>query len=212
MADYCTTAQLKARINKTGAGDDAIIAELITAASRNIDRYCNRPGGFGPPAIASARLYVGSGEDWLRVDAMSAAPTKVEVKDAPTDSTYATWLVTDWLAASGDPLVPNYNDLPYTLLLTHPTGNYAVFTDGRLGGRGVVTVRVTAAWAFSATTPADIREACAMQVARWYKRYESAFADTVASPDMGQLLYRASLDPDIQHILSDGRYIKPAVG
>lgn len=212
MADYCTTSDVKARINKTGAEDDAVLAAIITAASRSIDRFCNVPDGFTAGVAATARLFVGRGEDWLRLDSMAAAPTLVEVKDSVTDTLYVAWAATDWLAASGDPKTPDYNSLPYTLLITDPNGNYPVFTDGRLTERGLPTVRVTAKWAFSTATPPDIREACAMQTARWYKRYQSAMADTVSSPEMGQMLYRASLDPEIKHILIDGRYVRAAVG
>ena len=42
MADYCTAAQVKTYIGTAQAGDDALIAALITRASAAIDAYCQR--------------------------------------------------------------------------------------------------------------------------------------------------------------------------
>ncbi len=223
MADYCTIADVKARIEKTKAGDDVWLAELVTGASRKIDRTCRRPDGFVAPSVASARTFSGSGNaiQWLDE---CAAISLVEVKDSATDSTYTAWASTDWIPGCGDPVhSPDFNRLPYRWIMVDPTGSYDHFASGRYAwrrgfrpepaqlSRGVTTVRVTARWGYALTVPDDIREACCMQVARWYKRFQSAMADAVASVDMGQLLYRQSLDPDIAGILRDGRYIKPAV-
>jgi len=76
----------------------------------------------------------------------------------------------------------------------------------------VPTVQITARWGFATEVPIDIKEAAIMQAARWYKRLQSAMADVLASGELGQLLYRKSLDPDIRRLLVDGRYVKPVVG
>jgi hypothetical protein len=147
----------------------------------------------------------------------------VEVKNAPTSGTYDSWATTDWIAAKGEPNYPNYNTLPYDLLIVDPTGDEEIFYSGLYttrGGfrpvteisRGVPTVRITALWGFAVSTPDTIKEACIMQSARWYKRLEGAMADALASGELGSLLYRQSLDPDIKTILVKGRYVKPTTG
>jgi hypothetical protein len=78
--------------------------------------------------------------------------------------------------------------------------------------RGIPTVQVTAKWGYSAVVPPTITKACEMQVVRWYKRFEGAMADALASAELGQLLYRQELDPDVKFILVGGRYVKPSVG
>lgn len=222
MSVYATIAELKAEINKTDAGDDASLQRILDAAERNINRAVNRPDGFVADTVASARIWAGSGKPYQYIDECVEV-TLVAVKESATQDAYTSWNDADWIAASGDPRSPNYNDLPYDLLVVDPTGDESIFTRGDYvtrGGfrpltewsRGVPTVSVSARWGFATTVPDDIKEAAIMQAARWYKRLQSAMSDTLASGELGTLLFRKSLDPDIRRILVDGRYMKPALG
>ncbi len=42
MADYCTVAQVKALLNASESGDDALLADLVTRASAMVDSYTRR--------------------------------------------------------------------------------------------------------------------------------------------------------------------------
>ncbi len=210
MTDYITLANVKARIEKSGVDDDAVITSIITSASLAIDRYCNRPDGFVALTNATARLYPGSGKDVQRIDECTAI-TLVEVKDSPTDSTYVAWVAADWIAFRGDPEKPDFNRTPYTHLMTDLNGDYSAFTSGAYSRRAIPTVRVTAKWGYATVVPGPIQEACAALTARWYKRYQSAWADTQGNADLGMLLYRQVIDPDIQYMLKEGRYIKQSI-
>ena len=224
MTTYANVEEFRAHVEKTTETSDAVIQQILDAASLAIDNACNKPDGFCAPAAASARTYTGSGTAVQRIDPCSTAPTLVEVKDSPTDTTYTSWAPGDWIAARGDPEAPDFNHTPYTLLLVDPTGDYSHFTSGQFSFqkgfrpdpdvpyRGVPTVRVTAKWGDAALVPPTIRLACIMQAARWFKRGESAWADTVGNADMGQLMYRKSIDPDVSFILREGRLIRPAIG
>lgn len=219
---YCTAAELRGQMNKTSVADDAILTAIIAAAENTINQFTNRPDGFIALTNATARLYSGSGKPYLFIDE-NVSITLVEVKSSPTDTTYTSWATTDWIPFRGDPEDPNYNGLPYTAIMVDPTGNYSIFYSGSFvtrGGfrpstdvnRGVPTVRITAKWGYSVAVPADIKQACLMQSARWYKRMEGAMSDALASAELGTLLYRQVLDPDVKMILVNGRYVKPAVG
>lgn len=203
---YATVADMRAQIDRDSAADDAVLADILTAASVNIDRAVNHymPGFeyYQAPAAASARLYAGRGKRWQRIDPCIAVST-VAVKDSYTDMTYTAWAATDWIAFSGSFERPNFADLPYTALMADPNGDYSYFTRGFQGP----TVQVTSRWGYSATPPADIAEACVMQATRWYKRLQGAMSDALASGELGMLLYQKSLDPDIRRILVDGRHI-----
>jgi hypothetical protein len=217
---YATPAELRARIGKTATADDDVLEAILEAASRNIDRACNRPDGFRA-TVAAARLFTGLGKPYLYIDECIAI-SLVEVKDAPSDTTYTAWNTTDWIACRGDPRSPDFNSLPKDLLMVDPSGDESYFTQGTITTRGgyptqdvahgTPTVRVTATWGFSATAPVDIKEAALMQAARWFKRFQSAMADVLASGELGTLLFRLSLDPDIRRILVDGRYVRPTIG
>jgi hypothetical protein len=225
MADYCTSAEVKAQPDITGATHDAVIAAMITAASRAIDNYCRRPDGFVALSLVNAtyRLYAGSGVAVQRIDECVAV-TEVNVKDSPTDSTYTAWLAGDYIAASGDPESPDFNRTPYTLLIVDPTGDYSFFTGGMFSFRkgfrpdpdvpyrGVPTIQVKARWGYAATVPEAIKQATIIQVCRWLTRGGSSWADSIGSAETGTLMFRSELDPDVKFILSSGRYVRPAVG
>ena len=229
---YTTLNQVKTSMQKTDAADYAIITRIIDGATRKINQFCARPDGFEADAAASARYYRGSGKAYQLIDECVEI-TAVAVKDAPSDSTYEAWTSPsanmagdgDWFAGSGDPDEPEYNRLPYTLLFVDPNGDQSWFTgetpEMRKRGRArrgidlwarVPTVQVTAKWGYSVTVPDDITEACIMQTARWYKRLQGAMADSLASADLGGLLYVQQLDPDIAGILIDGRYVRLPTG
>ena len=203
---YGSAAQLRAHIDKNDPADDATLVEILNAATANIDRACNRylPDltYFEAPVVASARTYAGSGKGHQRINPCVEI-TLVEVKESYTDTAYTAWVPADWVAYCGSYERPNFNDLPYTAVMVDPNGDYCTFTKSP----SIATVRVTARWGYSDTPPPDIMEACVMQSARWYKRLQSAMSDTLASGELGMLLYRQSLDPDIRRILVDGRYI-----
>ena len=217
---YATSAELRPQINKLSTADDGVLTMLLAAAERTINGFCNRPDGFLALTTATARLYAGSGKPYLFIDECVEI-TLVEVLDSPTGTTYTSWAATDWIPFRGDPEDPNFNGLPYTAIMTNPGGNYSRFYSGSFGGwgwhrssvsRGVPTMRITSKWGYSVAVPADIKEACIMQAARWYKRLEGAMSDALASSELGMLLYRQVLDPDVKMILVNGRYVKPAVG
>jgi len=212
---YATAAELRDRIGKVSADKDILLTALIAASERSINMFTNRPDGFEADAVVSARLYSGSGKSYLLIDEC-AEITSVGVKESVTDTTYTSWGAGDWLGFYGDPDNPNFQPLtqsrPYNAIMVDPTGDESVFYCGKYGRRGTPTVQVTAKWGFASTVPVDIREACLMQATRWYKRFEGAMSDALASGELGQLLYRQMLDPDVKHILVNGRYVKPSVG
>jgi len=225
VTDYVTVTELKNRIEvtTTDATRDAVLLALATAASCAIDNLCNRPDGFVALATASARTYAGSGRSWQRIDDCTAI-TLVAVKDSPSDSTYTSWASADWIAFTGDPERPDFNRTPYTAIMCSAVGDYSIFTSGfyttRAGFRpdpdqdfmrGVPTVQVTAKWGYATAVPGPIKEAAATLAARWWKRGESAWSDVLASGELGQLMFRQMIDPDVKLMLIAGRYVRPAV-
>ena len=222
MANYCTPAELRTQIEKTGttgSGSDAALGVIIEAVSRSIDKFCNRPDGFVALSQGVARYYTGQGQAHLLIDECTSI-SAVAVKDSATDTTYTAWATTDWQACTGDPRSPDWNSTPYTMLMVLPTGSYSVFVSGQTGYmrgfrptneevRNVPTVKVTATWGYATTCPPAIKEAAIALSARWFKQGQSGWADTLASVDLGQLIYQRE-NNDIRMMLT--RYIKPAIG
>ena len=53
--------------------------------------------------------------------------------------------------------------------------------------------------------PEPIMEACLIQAMRWWKRRESAFADVIGVPELGQMIIYKGLDPDLKLIIETYR-------
>ena len=214
MTVYATAAELRDRINKSKTDDDTILLALLTGASLSIDNFCHRPEGFVSLATAAARLFAGNGKAYLYLPEFTAV-TVVEIKDSLTDSTYSTWTATDYVAFGGDFKHPDFQPTsrgrPYDGLMVTPDGNFSIFTKGGGKEQQIYTCRITANWGFSATVPADIKEATLMTAARWYKRYEGSMADALASGDFGKLVFTKGMDPFVATILIEGRYWRPPI-
>jgi hypothetical protein len=206
---YGTLTALKRYLEKTDTGDDTALNSLMAAASTAIDRYCKRPDGFIALSTATARTYVGSGKAYQMIDECTSI-TAVAVKDSIDETTYTTWATTDYDKAAGGAESPDFNRTPYTVLFVKPDGDYSTFTSGRMGRIRAPTVQVTAKWGYAVSCPDEIETATMMQAARWWKRLQGAMADSLASPDMGMLMYLKQLDPDIQQILIGGGYVAVA--
>ena len=151
MALYCTPAELRTQIEKqgtTGAGADDALNLIIEAASRTIDRHCNRPDGFVALSTATMRYYTGLGKAYLLIDECVAV-TAVSVKDSPSDTTYTAWSATDYQACTGDPEYPDWNKTPYSMIVRcHP----AIIAPSCLGSTMVPACSdcaVTAKWGYS---------------------------------------------------------------
>jgi len=197
---YATVTELRAEMNKTDTGDDAVLVRLLDAASQNIDRACNRPDGFVALTTATARTYPGNNKRWLRIDECTTV-TQVRMKASATSS-YDTLAATDYLTATGDERFPDYNSTPITALRMDENGDYSIWYKDTT----YPTIEVTATWGYAATVPHAIKTATIMQATRWYKRLQSAMTDSVATVETGMLMYTQSLDPDIKRLLIDGRY------
>jgi len=214
---YANASDLRKRINRTTSFEDEILDEIIAAAGDMIDSFTNHPVGFLADSEASEKVFFGSGKNYMYIpDCVSIV--SVAAKDTITDTDYTAWADSDWIAFGGAAIEPDFQPLdilkPYQGLMIDPNGNYSIFPSGRMNkrrhrGRALPMVQISARWGYAAETPAPIREATLMQAARWFKRNEGAMSDALASGELGTLLYRQALDPDIKQILVNGRFMRP---
>lgn len=223
---YATAAELRAQINKTTASgiSDDNLQIILDAAARAIDNFTGRRlDGYEAPVGAVTRTFAGSGlpYQWLQSDVVEI--TLVAVKESVTDSSFTAWASTDWIAFAGDPRDPDFNRIPRAAIMVDPTGDESLFISGayitRQGfppatdiPRGVPTVQITARWGYAETVPTGIKQATIMQATRWYKRLQSAMADGLGGGELGRLVYARPIDPAIDMLLRQGRYIIPSIG
>lgn len=146
---YTTVNALKARLGIGDTADDAVLAVIIEAVSREIDQYTGR--WFYP--VTQTRYYTATGGRLLVDDLLSVTSLKT---DADGDRTYEeTWAVTDYdlypfNARQASP------PQPYTEIRLTPDGDYRF---SRLA-RGV---EIAGVWGYyderatsSATLAADV--------------------------------------------------------
>jgi len=191
-----------------------MLEEIIEAASRAIDRFCKRDEEFGSTWVASVKYFTADGKTYLRIPTFLEVD-EVAVKDSVSATTFTVWDKEssylagdgDWYAAHGDPESPNFEP-PGDLILVSPTGNYSVFLDGD----GAPVVKVTGVWGATGGVPADIREACLMQSARWVKQFQGAMSTELGTVDLGTLQYRRSLSSDVRDLLVEGCWVLPLYG
>ncbi|SCF22639.1 hypothetical protein [Micromonospora mirobrigensis] len=179
--DYITATQAAAYLRVGDTLDDVELATWCTAASRAIDKRCNRQ--FGKLSTAAARTYRGP----AAYDQVSGL-WLLEIDDVQDSTGLTVGGVA--LASSGAVLLPDNapaDGVPYERLgfTTAPTG----------------PVVVVAVWGWSAV-PAQVVGAAKLQVSRWSARRESPYG-IAGSPDAGsELRLLARLDPDVSTSLA----------
>lgn len=187
--DYITAADVKAYLRVTDTVDDAQFASWVTAASRAVDRACNRQ--FGLAAAPVARVYrrapfydYTTGLFVLEIDdLMSTSGLTIN------GTAYASF--------SGAVLLPDNapaDGLPWTHLglTSWPT----LSTPG-----APILNTLVATWGWT-TVPAQVPAACELQVARWNFRRDAP-AGVAGSPDQGsEIRLLAKLDPDVATTLA----------
>lgn len=194
MADYCTTSQVKAagRLDISGTSYDTQLAEMVTAASRWIDRYCT-------DGIDNA---FAQGTDATRYYDHRAVQGEALHLDAP--------LLTVTTLTNGDGAVISST---YYRLWPRNTGHHlqvrllsaaawAFAADGEIS--------VAGKWglALSGATPQPVSEACAMLSAWMFKRYQAALADATANLDIGQLIYGEAMPKQVVALLTPYRAVR----
>jgi len=219
MAAYATRAELQIRIqilSVPSADQIAMMEALLDASSRAIDRICGVDDDAFQATGADAIKYLPAyGETYLRIP-QCVTITTVAVKASVSATTYTDWATPttpmagdgDWIPCRGNPEHPEYGVTPYDLLVIDLNGVYSSFLDSD----GLPVIKITAAWGTRSAVPADIREACLMQAAKWYKKFQGAQASDLGTDEFGRIRYARTMDSGVKQILVDGRWILPLYG
>lgn len=173
-SDYCTTAEVKARLNITDATDDSIIGSAISGASRQIDGWCGR--SFWQDATVVAREFYADSPTCLDLlDQPGEQPARevstvtglIVKTDGDGDGTFETTLTisTDFL------LMPRNaadDGRGFSEIHLVGSGSFPRLSNGRAG------VQITARFGWPAV-PDDVNEACMIQAAQLFKMKDAAF-------------------------------------
>lgn len=181
--DYVTLAEAKSFLRLGDTLDDVEIAGWITAASRAVDKRCNRQ--FGQLAAPAVRVY----RRTPYYDPATGLWT-LEIDDVQ-DVTAMTVNGTAY-ASSGAVLMPDNapaDGKPYTRI------GFVAWPWPQAPGMPQ-TNSLLARWGWTAV-PAQVPMACKLQINRWSVRRDSPLG-VAGSPDQGsELRLLSKLDPDV---------------
>lgn len=186
MADYASTALLKARLGISDATDDTILAAVLTGVSRMIDQYCGR--WFYVPDNDETYYFTAEFTDVLYPGDIVSVTTLQTDQDG--DRTYeTTWGSDDY---DLEPFNAATYGKPYTEIRVSPNGSYSFPTVAKgvklVGKRGWPSV------------PGPISEAYLLQSERLFKRKDAIFG-VMGAAEMGQGIAIAKFDPDVKLLL-----------
>lgn len=191
---YATAAELEAYARIPDTNDDAQITLAISAASRAVDRYCNRQ--FGLVASAEARYYTPRFDrkrrKWVvEFDDLMTTTGLVVMADLGDDGTYEA--AVDNYALR--PVNAQAKSRPWTFLVVQPAS-----TKQPVAAES--SVEITAKWGWSAV-PDPVKQATLLQASRLLARRDSPFG-VAGSPDAGggELRLLAKVDPDVAVVLT----------
>lgn len=188
--DYCTLAELLAHIPAGNPAENALIGELISRASRYIDRYKRVPDSYynngGEYCVAVVHRFNGNGEGELWIDRCTLIDS-VYLEDAA--GTLTLWVDgTDFYSWP-------YNTEWIARLDINVTGTRAGWPSGQRN------VLVAARWGAYEATPEEVKEVCIIIVSRLIGRGRQMFRDTGAITELARLLYSQPIDPQAKQIL-----------
>lgn len=192
--DYVTTTELASFIRIPDTADDAVLARSISAASRAVDRTCNRQ--FGQTAAVEERYYtpVWDRKRWRWIaeidDVMTSTGLLVDF-DESKDETFSLSI------ASSDYVLRPRNaaakSRPWTELLFSGDVTLSCYEDG---------LRVTARYGWTAV-PEAVKEATLLQASRLVMRRDAPFGVAGSSDGQGELRLLNKVDPDVEVVLGD---------
>ena len=182
--DYVTSADLKVYLRIGNTVDDAQVALAVTAASRAVDKHCNRQ--FGQVAAPEARTYTAR---W----SSTRCRYVVDVDDVMTIT---------GLVVTGDAAITDYTLKPSNAALKGKPWTRLVLNAGGNGREDGITVTARYGWT---AVPVTVQEATLLQASRFFKRRDAPFG-VAGSPELGsELRLLAKVDPDVAVALGDYR-------
>lgn len=187
---YATVAEFKSWIGISDTTDDGVIADVLDAASRQIDEDAGRY--FYQTAAGTVRYYTATHTDELLID--DCVTLTAVATDADGDRVYeTTWTATDYDLLPGN---AGTDGRPYDILATAPMGSYSFPAGVRRG------VKLTGTWGWP-SVPDRVRQACLIKAAWLFKRKDSPLG-TMGTAELG-LMRVGRWDPDYDRLIETVR-------
>ena len=178
---YCITADVKTYLNVTTTGDDALIADLISAAQEAIDNYTHRTFEADTDATHSFDLADVDGKTLVLDDDLCQI-TSVTNGDSV-------------VVASTEYKTTPRNSTPYYEITLRDSSGKA--------WDETADISVVGRWAYSITAPASVKQACIRLASFIYRQRDtSADVDRPIITDSGVTILPSALPNDVTQLLA----------
>lgn len=195
---YITTGELRPYVRLTDNSESIYLDLAVEAASRAVDRFCNRQ--FGSTASVEQRTF-----EVMWSPKYGRYRTRVD--DIATDTGLVVTVSGSTLSASDYTLLPRDADLkgrPWTQVLTSSATRPTL-------GTGPRTIAVDATFGWSAV-PDTIKQAVLLQASRFFADRHAVFG-IAGTPEFGtEMRLLARVNPDVELMLLPYRRDRPMVG
>ena len=198
---YCALNEIKAASRITDSVDDALLELSVEAASRQIDRYCDR---IFYNAGTATRVFLPTDPYATEIDDLISL-TSIKTSTAADGNFDVTWASTDYEL---QPLNGRVGGAywPYTDIKAIGDYLFPVWTTNTTNSNEA-TVQVTGVWGWT-SVPIDIKQATILLAMRQFKRYDSPLG-VAGFGDLGAIRV-GRIDPDVDALIQPFRKISAA--
>ena len=186
MADLCTVANVKQRLDITDSTDDAMLNTIVAAVSVALPDHTGRRFY----ATTETRYYQATSPWQLDVDDLLTITT-LKTDDDANRVYETTWATSDY---DLEPDNAALNSRPYDCIRVSPLGRY-FFPTWRRG------VQIAGSFGYAATAPGPIVEAALLASEQVYKRKDAILGTTGSAGFQQVVKNQLENDPEIAPIL-----------
>ncbi len=207
--DYTTLGRLKLEKDIQIPDNDAVLATLITSASRDVDRYCT--GGVPSPAsdnyfqlsTITGEVIGGRLDDLGNLVFYLHKPAVASVASLSYKTDFAapfTAVDSSLIEVDGSPIVTAHTALASAPLIGWGWGNVSPVgpKPGKIWGLITYTGGLSAT---EAGFPGDFQEAVVVDAIRIYQENKAGIADAIGSADTGVMTYTKAMPMRLARML-----------
>jgi hypothetical protein len=198
---YCSLQEIKAAARITDSVDDSLLEICVEAASRQIDRACDR---IFYNAGSAVRVYLPTDPYAVEIDDLVSLTT-LKTSSAADQNYDVTWTSADYeLQPLNGRVGGSYS--PFTDIKAIGDYLFPVWTTNTTNSNEA-TVQVTGVWGWSAV-PIDIKQATILLGMRLFKRYDSPLG-VAGFGDIGAIRV-GRIDPDVDALIAPFKKVSAA--
>ena len=186
---YVSAADLKTYLGVTGAGDDALLAVLITGAQQAVDNYCRRTFEASADSTRYYTVFKDTDNFVLWLDEDLCAITSITNGDSVA------------VAADEYTTIPKNETPYYKIKLLASGGKSWTYDDDPEDA-----ITIVGKFAYSTTAPADIVQATKRLAAFYYRQKDSPLVDVTAI-EAGTVIRTPGMPPDVKALLMPYRVL-----